>query len=70
MKTVNINGIQIQMEQKGYGQYTLRATIDGQALSAHCTDSEVWDWIDDEENEAKHEAAKATALRLLEAVMD
>lgn len=61
MKTFEFNNETITIEQVGYGQYTLR----GLDSSVHCTDSEIWDWCDDEENEEKHLYAKETAHRLL-----
>lgn len=61
MKTFEFNNETITIEQTGYGQYTLR----GLGTSVHCTDSEIWDWCDDDENAAKHESAKETAYRLL-----
>lgn len=45
-KTWIYNGVEYTMIQTGYGQYTLNGY--------HCTDSEIFDWCDDEENEEKH----------------
>lgn len=61
MKTFTFHNATITIEQTGYGQYTLR----GLGTSVHCTDSEVWDWCDDEENKQKHQDAKRTAYNLL-----
>mgnify|MGYP001173937550 FL=1 len=61
MKAFEINNETITIEQVGYGQYILR----GIDISVHCTDSEIWDWCDDEENEEKHLSAKESAYRLL-----
>lgn len=61
MKTFTFHNATITIEKAGYGQYTLH----GLGTSVHCTDSEVWDWCDDEENKEKHEDAKRTAYNLL-----
>lgn len=61
MKTFEFNNETITIERAGYGQYTLS----GLGTSIHCTDSEIWDWCDDDENKEKHEFAKQTAYRLL-----
>lgn len=51
----------LKNSRTGYGQYVLS----GLGISVHCTDSEIWDWCDDDENEDKHLAAKESAYRLL-----
>lgn len=61
MKTFEINNETITIEEVGYGQYVLS----GLSTSVHCTDSEIWDWCDDDENEEKHLEAKESAYRLL-----
>lgn len=61
MKTFEFNNEAIAIEKTGYGQYVLS----GLGISVHCTDSEIWDWCDDDENEDKHLAAKESAYRLL-----
>lgn len=62
MKTFEHKGETITIERAiGYGQYTLR----GLGTSVHCTDSEIWDWCDDNENEEKHSEAKEAAYRML-----
>ena len=61
MKTFEINNETITIEKVGYGQYVLS----GLSTSVHCTDSEIWDWCDDDEKEEKHLEAKESAYRLL-----
>ena len=61
MKAFEINNETIPIEQVGDGQDILR----GIDTSVHCTDSEIWDWCDDKENEEKHLSAKESAYRLL-----
>lgn len=61
MKTFEINNETITIEEVGYGQYVLS----GLSTSVHYTDSEIWDWCDDDENEEKHLEAKESAYRLL-----
>jgi len=65
MKTFEFNSEIITIEKAGYGQYTLR----GLETSAHCTESRIWDWCDDEEDEEsleKSKEAKSRAYRILE----
>ena len=45
MKTFEFNNEAITIEKTGYGQYVLS----GLGISVHCTDSEIWDWCDDDE---------------------
>ena len=47
MKTFEFNNEAITIEKTGYGQYVLS----GLGISVHCTDSEIWDWCDDDEKE-------------------
>lgn len=62
MKKFEIHNEIITIEKVGYGQYTLR----GLGTSVHCTNSSIWDWCDDEDNEEKHLAAMQAAFDLLE----
>lgn len=39
---------------KGYGQYVVTGTINGVEVSAHTTNSEAFDWFDDDSNFEKH----------------
>lgn len=41
----------------GYGQYYVHATYKGEQIKAHTTDSEAWDYLEDDSNEEKHMAA-------------
>lgn len=45
-KTWNFNGREYTMTKSGYGQYTLNGY--------HCTNSIIWDWCDDDEDESKN----------------
>ena len=45
----------------GYGQYIISATYKGNDLRIHTTDSECYDWLDDDSNKEKHQAAKRHA---------
>lgn len=38
----------------GYGQYVVTGTINGVEVSAHTTNSEAFDWFDDDSNFEKH----------------
>lgn len=38
----------------GYGQYYVTAIVNGERIKAHTTNSEAWDWFDDDSDEEKH----------------
>lgn len=42
----------------GYGQYIIVCeSYKGKSIKAHTTDSEAWDWINDDSNKEKHRDA-------------
>lgn len=41
----------------GYGQYYIHANYKGKDIKAHTTDSEAWDYLDDDSNKEKHREA-------------
>ncbi len=45
----------------GYGQYIITANYKGKEVTVHTTDSECYDWLDDESNKEKHQDAKRYA---------
>ena len=49
----------------GYGQYIVSATYKGKEISAHTTDSEIFDWLNDDSNVKMHQEAKRTAYSLI-----
>ena len=52
----------------GYGQYIISATYKGKDLRVHTTDSECYDWLDDDSNKEKHQEAKRHAcFKIIEA---
>lgn len=51
--------IKLQMSRKtGYGQYEISAQYRGKSIKVHSTDSEAYDWLNDEVNKKKHQQAK------------
>jgi len=42
----------------GYGQYYLTAKYKGKEIKVHTTNSECFDWLNDESNKIKHQEAK------------
>lgn len=42
----------------GYGQYYVTTVVNGDKIKAHTTNSEAFDWFNDDENLEKHEEAK------------
>ena len=49
----------------GYGQYIVSAQYKGKEVSAHTTDSETFDWLNDDGNKEMHQEAKRTAYSLI-----
>lgn len=55
MKTGKFNKVEFHMTRgNGYGQYYIHSTYKGKVLKIHTTNSEAWDWIDDDTNKEKH----------------
>lgn len=49
----------------GYGQYIVRATYYGKEIIARTTNSEIFEWLNDASNKAKHIDAKRSAYMLI-----
>jgi len=49
----------------GYGQYYLIANYKGKQIEVHTTDSECFDWLNDDSNKEKHLEAKQYAYRTI-----
>lgn len=64
-KTSTFRRVRLAIEPAGYGQYIIRATYRGQDIAVRCTDSEVYDYIDDPSDSAKHMAARRKAYNLI-----
>lgn len=47
----------------GYGQYYITANYKGKEIKAHTTDSECFDYLNDDSNKKKHQEAKRHAYR-------
>lgn len=45
----------------GYGHYIISATYRGKNIRVHTTDSECYDWLDDDSDKEKHQEAKRHA---------
>lgn len=55
-------GVQMEISRgNGYGQYVITATYRGKQVTAHTTDSECFDYLNDDSNKAKHLEAKRHA---------
>ena len=51
--------IRFTMERgSGYGQYWIRGIYRGKALRVHTTNSEAWDYLDDDSDKERHMDAK------------
>ena len=49
----------------GYGQYYLTANYKGKQIKVHTTNSECFDWLNDDSNKEKHPEAKQYAYRTI-----
>ncbi|MCC8186488.1 MAG: hypothetical protein LIP08_02975 [Bacteroides sp.] len=64
MKTNSFRKINFEVSRgNGYGQYVINATYKGKLISTHTTDSEIWDWIDDDSNKEKYNDARRHCYR-------
>lgn len=52
---------------KGYGQYYIHGKYRGKQITVHTTDSECFDWLDDDSNKEKHQEAKRHAYEKIRA---
>jgi hypothetical protein len=60
MKTATFNRVNMTMSRaSGYGQYTISATYRGKQIKAHTTDSEAWDYLDDDSDKERNRYAKS-----------
>lgn len=58
--------VEITMSRgNGYGQYYVHAKYRGKNIKAHTTDSEMWDWLNDDSNKEMHQDAKRRAYSLI-----
>jgi hypothetical protein len=49
----------------GYGQYYILANYKGKKIEVHTTDSECFDWLNDDSNKKKHLEAKRYAYYMV-----
>lgn len=54
MKRGVFNRVYFTMTSLGRGQYRIEAEYKGRHVSAHSTDSEAYDYLDDESDREKH----------------
>ena len=45
-------------KSNGYGQYLISAKYRGKYISTHSTNSQAFDWLNDDSNKEKHQDAK------------
>ena len=54
--------IELSIRRKsGYGQYQIEALYKGREIKVHTTNSECFDWLNDDSNKEKHQEAKRYA---------
>lgn len=59
MKTGTFRKVKFEISRmSGYGHYLITATYKGKEVKAVTTDSEAWDWIDDDSNKYMHDLAR------------
>jgi hypothetical protein len=62
----NFRKVEIEIKRKsGYGQYEVSALYKGKIVKAHTTDSEMFDWLEDDSDKVKHLEAKQRAYSLI-----
>jgi len=62
MKTATFRKVNLTVKRgNGYGQYIVSAQYRGKHIEVNTTDSECFDWIDDNSNKEKHREAKQHA---------
>lgn len=49
----------------GYGQYRVKAKYKNVNIHVHSTDSQTWDYFDDESNRTKHQQALKSCYQLI-----
>jgi hypothetical protein len=64
MKTVTIGRYTYTMRKTGYGQYEVRRTTKRTLKSHHSTDSQMYDWMNDDSNKKENRRARK-ALKTL-----
>lgn len=63
MKTITVTELGIK-RASGYGQYYVTAVVNGESIKVHTTNSEAFDWFDDNSNEEKHIDAQSYVWNL------
>jgi hypothetical protein len=54
----------------GYGQYIVTGIFANDVITAKTTDSEIFDWLDDDSNKEKHQEAKKAAYSLIKRAIE
>jgi hypothetical protein len=58
----NFRKVEISISKaSGYGQYYITANYKGKEIKVHTTDSECYDWLEDDSNKTKNLEAKRFA---------
>ena len=60
-KMTTFRKIELEMSSLGRGQYQIIAQYKGRNIKVHSTDSETYDWLNDDSDKAKHADAKRCA---------
>ena len=64
LKKAKFRKVEITMTRAhGYGQYYIYANYRGKQIKVHSTDSEAFDYLDDDSNKEKHLEAKRYCYR-------
>lgn len=59
MKKGTFYRVAFTMERAGYyGHYVINANYRGKEIRVITTNSEAWDWLDDDSDKEKHQAAR------------
>lgn len=61
---VTFNKVKLTIDRAiGYGQYIITAIYKGKEIKARTTNSQCFDWLEDDSNKAKHKEAKRYAYK-------
>lgn len=66
MKTGKFRNVNFSIEKmSGYGHYKITATYRGMDIVLVTTDSQAWDWIDDDSDTKKHNDARRRCYAMI-----
>lgn len=65
MKQGTFRKVKFTMKMVGYGRYELQSLYKGVPITLHLSDSQIFDWIDDDSDQLRYDAARKTCYRMI-----